>query len=269
MNDPDAFDPNAPTDDLVSFALSHPAGDPYWDAISALYRRGTREVFDAANRLLASACPIERKLGANIHAQLGWAQGKPFAAESIRLLTRVLSAEDDTDVIAAILFAFGHLHEPECAPAVIGFANHPDEDVRYAAAFALPLVGDEDEQAIAALIVLSTDPVVKVRDWATFALGSQTEWDSPALRAALRARLSDSDSETRGEALRGLARVRDACAVEAVLAELGGPDPHECAVDAAETLADPRLVPALEALRGRGFRETTLESAIKACRTGG
>jgi HEAT repeat protein len=273
MSEPLSFDPNAPTDELISFALSHPSVDeefdPHWEAIGVLRKRGTREVFDAATRLLASACSIERALGAKIHAQLGWEQQKPFAAESVRLLTLVLETEDDPNVIRAALFAFGHLHEPECVPSALRFATHSDPDIRDAVAFALGGV-HEDERAIAALIGLTTDTSVKVRDWATFALGSLSEWDSPELRAALLARLSDSDNETRGEALKGLARRKDERTADAIIAELDGPDPHLYAVDAAKELADPRLIPALEALRAEWIGNLRpLGDAISACRTGG
>ena len=58
---------------------------------------------------------------------------------------------------------------------------------------------------LAALIALSADPEAAVRDWATFALGTLAEQDSPALRDALAARLDDPDEDTRLEAIHGLA----------------------------------------------------------------
>lgn len=271
MSDSSTFDPDAPTDDLIAFALSHPPTggweDAYWDVVALLHKRGTRDIFDAATRLLASPCPIERELGVDLHAQLGYEQGKPFAAESVRMLARLLDTEDELHVIYSTLIAFGHLQQPECVPAVLRFAGHPDPDIRYGVTFAL--AGRDDPNAIAALIALTTDVSVKVRDWATFDLGSQTEWDSPELRAALCERLGDSDNITRGEALKGLALRRAEGVVEAVEAELRGPDPHSNAIEAADELADPRLVPALEALRGGEYGGEWLESVIEACRAGG
>lgn len=265
------FDPLAPTDELISFALSHSPtdedDDPYWEAVRALHKRGTRDVFDAATRLLASGCPAERALGANIHAQLGYKQEKPFAAESVRLLTRLLETEEDANVIYDALIAFGHLHEPECVPVAIRFASHPDPDIRYGVTFALAV--QNDTRAIATLILLTTDANVKARDWATFALGSQTKWDSPELRAALWSRTADPDTTTRGEALKGLAKRRAKRTADAIIAELDGPDPSGYAVEAAEELADPRLVPALERLRTRWAGNEWLERVIETCRGGG
>ena len=270
------LDPNASTDELISFALSHTSGGPdddegpslYWQAVVALHERGTREVFDAATRLLTSPCASERELGVNVHAQLGFRQEKPFAAESVQLLVELLDTEGDLNVVYAALIAFGHLHLPESVPTLIRFATHPDSHIRYGVAYGLGIAGSEDKRAIRTLIALTNDPEARVRDWATFALGTQTEWDSPELRAALRARLTDPDNITRGEALKGLASRRDPGVLDAIIAELTGPDPHEYAVEAADILADARLVPALERLLPRGDAKDWLTSVIEECRAG-
>jgi HEAT repeat protein len=255
---------------LISFALSHSESDdgpdPHWEAIRVLHERGTREVFDTAARLLTSPCPAERRLGVNIHAQLGYGAEKPFARESVNLLVRLLENETDPGVVCVALIAFGHLNRPECVAAAVRFADHPDPDVRYGVAFGL--AGQDDDRAMDTLIRLSTDPDVRVRDWATFDLASQTDRDTPEIRAALRARLTDPDNITRGEALKGLAARRDAGTAAALIAELSGDDPHECAVEAAELFADPRLVPAIEALRERWPGNEWLDRAIETCRRG-
>jgi HEAT repeat protein len=191
---------------------------------------------------------------------------KPYAAESVQLLVQLLDGEADTNVINATLIAFGHLQRPECVSAIIRFANHPDSDIRYGVVFGLS--GRDDEAAIRTLIALTNDPDVRVRDWATFDLASQTEWDSPALRAVLWARVTDSDNITRGEALKGLAERRVPGVLNAIIAELTGPDPHEYAVEAAAILADPRLVPALEHFQFRAGASDWLTGVIEGCRAG-
>ena len=67
------------------------------------------------------------------------------------------------------------------------------------------LAGRTDPAAVAALVELSRDAEPAIRDWATFALGTLTDQDSPELRDALVARLDDGDAEARIEAVHGLA----------------------------------------------------------------
>ncbi|UZN03815.1 HEAT repeat domain-containing protein [Cellulomonas sp. S1-8] len=100
------------------------------------------------------------------------------------------------------------------------------------------------------LITLSSDPDPGVRDWATFGLGNQTPQDSPAIRTALLARLDDEDPETAAEALLGLARRGAGEALARVRALITDPDRSVdlLALEAAAELADPALLPALEAL---------------------
>ena|SRR5438270_8722120 len=84
-----------------------------------------------------------------------------------------------------------------------------------------------------------------VRNWATFGLGSQADIDTAEIRAALLERVTDSHNETRGEALVGLARRKDPRALEPIIQELRSEHIGILALEAAETLGDPRLLPAL------------------------
>jgi HEAT repeat protein len=53
---------------------------------------------------------------------------------------------------------------------------------------------------------LTQDTAPEVRDWATFALGTQIDLDTSEIRDALAARLNDPDEVTRAEAATGLSR---------------------------------------------------------------
>jgi HEAT repeat protein len=98
---------------------------------------------------------------------------------------------------------------------VLGLRDHSDAAVREAVAFALG--GRSGDDVLAALIALSADDDVDVRDWATFALGMLSSHDTPELREALVARLGDEHPETRLEAVHGLAVRGDVRAVEPAL----------------------------------------------------
>jgi HEAT repeat protein len=101
---------------------------------------------------------------------------------------------------------------------------------------------------VEALVRLSQDPEVPVRDWATFSL-AQTDHDSPAVRDALRARAEDPDEETRWEAVVGLARRHDPEALPRVAAGLRAGVVGKLVVEAAEELGDPSLLEPLLALQ--------------------
>jgi HEAT repeat protein len=107
---------------------------------------------------------------------------------------------------------------------------------------------------------------VLLRDWATFALGTLHETDTPAIRDALADRLADIDIDTRCEALVGLARRRDQRALPSLHRELSGESVSPLAIEAATLIAIPQLIKELIALRARWDGDTSLlEQAIQAC----
>jgi HEAT repeat protein len=122
---------------------------------------------------------------------------------------------------------------------------------------------------IQALIALMDDVDSDVRDWATFGL-AHLEEDSPEIRAALWARVEDSDDDTRCQALRGLALRRDLAITSHIAAELGAEFVSFLALEAAKSLAQPALLPALLRLQA-AYRPSCdedvqlLEQALQAC----
>ena len=83
-----------------------------------------------------------------------------------------------------------------------------------------------------------TDVDDVVRDWATFAIATQCDADAADLRGALSARLADSDDETRGEAMVGLARRGDTSVISAVPDALECGDPGQLVFDAAQAILE-------------------------------
>jgi HEAT repeat protein len=152
-------------------------------------------------------------------------------------------------VLEAAAIACGHRKSPLCVARLVELGKHPSAQVRYGVSYGL--AGQDEPSAIAALILLSKDEDRDTRDWATFALGSQTNIDTPELRDALRARLSEDDAEIRGEALVGLGRRHDQHLKNAVLDELSGEFQGDWVFEAAEAIADPDFIPALEGMRTR------------------
>jgi len=233
--------------------------DERWAAVTALRRRAERPVFERAAEWCRSTSTAHRVLGADVLAQLG-APECPFAADSTPILMSLLQAPEDNAVIEA-LYALGHLRVGP-SPAIAAFAQHSSKRVRVATAHAL--VGRDEPTALDALRLLTDDPDIDVRNWATFGLGTLCNSDSQEIRDALAARLADDDGEIRGEALVGLARRRDERAIAAIFAELARDEVPMLAIEAAELMPSRRFVPALQALFDSAPDDAT-SRALQSC----
>jgi HEAT repeat protein len=249
-----------PTPVLVQRTLALARGEPvlqsdeYWAHIRALHYRSGSDVFEEAVGLCASPDPISRAVGADILAQLGVRDAVadyPFADESVPMLVSLL-ADTEPYVTSSALHALGHLRRGE--PAHLAqLASHASEDVRCALAYAL---GSRiDYISIDTLIALSRDPDADTRNWATFALGAQSD-----------ARLTDVDDEVRGEAMAGLAKRLDERAVEPVLRELSETNVMTLAIEAAGAMPRPEFLPHLEALYTAHPEDETIVQALRRCR---
>lgn len=254
-----------------------PDAEAAWDAISVLRRRATPKIYRKARKLCRSTDPRERELGVDILAQFGHRAWKryPLRKQRVRFLLKVLETETDNGVLYALTIAFGHLHSSHSNSALLSLKNHPVSEVRYGVAFGLVTNEDKYPDAIDALIELSTDRDDDVRDWATFKLGTQLDLDTPEIREALYARLSDTHQETFDEALVGLAKRKDQRVFEPLLTELTTkPDWSVLDFEAAEELADARLLPALRGIQAdwqwhgkdeKSYHYRSLLDAIRAC----
>lgn len=266
-NAPQASDPRS-TVDLVALYLGDQESDEARQALAVVHYRGGQEEFDTAAKLARSKVAHERRVAVDILAQLGW-QERTFLSESVEILLDLLN-DADPAVLQAAAIACGHRKSPLSIARLVELADHPLSEVRYGVSYGL--AGQDEADAVDALVRLSKDADRDVRDWATFALGSQTDLDIPELREALRARLTDDDPEIRGEALVGLGRRHDGQLKSAILAELQGEFHGDWPFEAAEAVADPDFIPALESMRKRiGPDQPTrffdrLDAALLACK---
>jgi HEAT repeat protein len=209
----------------------------YWELIRVLHGRPEREVFAKAVACCTGTMPSERLVGADVLAQLGTPNInglRPFTTETVPVLQALL-ADENEDVIASAIHALAH-HRHAIVHDLRELARHESQPIRYAVAHALS--GYEHVEAIALLIELTTDVDDSVRDWATFALGTQCDADGPEIRKALADRLRDSDDEVRGEAMVGLARRADATVIDCVAEALESVDPGQLVFDAADEILE-------------------------------
>lgn len=257
--------------------------DERWRIVRRLQERTDRVALGAACRLARSAARDERILGLDILSQLGvkavdgsqaeLERSRTFVAETVPLVLTAMS-DEDSDVIGSAIAAAGHLRDTRLLAAALRHDRHPSAEIRQLVAYAVPFVAGDPPapEAVETLIQLSGDPASDVRDWATFALGSILDVDSEPLRDALAARLDDTEGDTAGEALLGLARRHDPRALSPLLARLSD-EPGNLIVEAAAELAAPEALSALLLLKRDGWpnnesEATMLEEAIRASSKG-
>jgi HEAT repeat protein len=222
-----------------------------WDAVGVLRRRNTEEVFQLMVQYCQSPAPRERARGLDVLAQLG--AGRPLSErprfeESVAISTEHLRDADER-VVHSAAWALAHLGGEAAITALIQVRHSSDPDVRWAVANGLN--GSERADAIATIVELMDDPNDTVRDWATFALGTQCKADSNEIRDALRKRLNDSYKNARDEAVWGLAQHKDPQGLKILIDRLSADEwmaGDEMA--AAETLEVPMDTPADELLVG-------------------
>jgi len=239
------------------------------ESLALVHYRGGEEEFHIGASYLSSSDPIDRALGADVLAQLGW-QDRTYLAESVDLLIPALQDEDEF-VVYHVCCALGHRSDPKAIPHVLKLAQSKNENIRYGVVFAL--LGQDSQDAVEAMIALSKDSDLDVRNWAMFGLGSQIEADTPEIRDALLLGALDSDSEIRGEALVGLAQRKDKRAIDLLLNEWEThADVSILSLEAAEVVASHRLYSKLVYLQktfefaGDTQFTSQLQSAIDSCK---
>jgi HEAT repeat protein len=234
------------TDELIKLALNEVDEDAAWAPVVVLHFRATPEVLAQVRGLCVSEEAKERTLGANVLGQLG-VPDRAFPEECFQTLSGMLTSENDPEVLEAIAVAYGHLNDVRAVELLAPLSSHADADVRMSVVHAMSR--HDDALAIRSLIQLSKDEDEDVRDWATFGLGSLIETDTPEIREALIERLVDKNNDARGEALVGLARRKDSRVFTPLFDELTSASVGLLALEDAEELGDPRLVPALMLLK--------------------
>jgi HEAT repeat protein len=251
----------------IEAALGTYNQDCRWDLIDGILSECPDDVLVAGTNMLKRDKDRERTLGADILGRLAAMDpgARPMILET---LVAALAREQDCTSLASIVAALGHLGDPGTLGLIFPLADNPSPEVRLAVAFAVATISSQPlaPEARTALIRLSRDADPEVRDWATFGLGTLVDDDGPDVLAALLARAEDANHEARAEALFGLAVRHDPRAVPHLIRALLSPLVGGLEVDAAAAAADPRLLPALWALKQAGVHdEVRLSRAIDRC----
>ena len=223
-------------------------GDPdvYWELVSSLHDRPPAEVWELVAPLATSEDLRLQQLVPDVLRLLG-REAQPLATQTLELFEKMLGANPSGEVVGCIGNACVDFHDLSVVTMLAPFASHADDAVREAVLHALRR--SNHPQAIAALINLSRDEVEELREWATFALGSQLPLvRSSEVSEALAARLTDPHEPTRDEAVIGLGLRGDARALGPLISQLERGFVGMALFEAARSLGSYKLREVLTAL---------------------
>ena len=212
--------------------------DAPWQAVHALRKLGTRDVFDIAAAWCKSDNSLMRARGADVLAQLGKTFDHPvnsFPEDAYAIVSELVHHEKDLSPLGSAISALGHLENVAAIPLIAAFHTHPSADIRFSVACSLGTFPNDD-LSVETLLQLMEDSDEDVRDWATFGLGVQGDQDSPAIRDALYRSLSDSSEDVREEAMVGLGKRKDQRVLSPLFSALDGPEIKVRVADAASLL---------------------------------
>lgn len=214
-------------DDLFASTLKGDYDDDApWQAVHALRKLGTRDVFDVAAAWCKSDDPLIRARGVDVLAQLGKTADHPvnsFPEDASAIISELVKREKDLRPLESAISALGHLDNPAAVPVIAAFHGHPSSDIRFSVACSLGSFPNDD-LSVETLLLLMEDSDEDVRDWATFGLGVQGDQDSPKIREALYRRLSDANEDVREEAMVGLGKRKDQRVLPSLFAAVNGPE---------------------------------------------
>lgn len=227
-----------------------------------------REALAAGIALLSSNDAIERGVACDLLGTLCNPDERNFGPEVATAVVGAARQEDDAEVLWTIARALGHARDPRGVGTLVRLCDHPDGDVRFQVALALPSCeeGSDTEVLAQALIRLMYDPDDDIRDWATFGLGTLTEIDGPEVRQALLRRLGDHCLDARDEAIVALARRRDRRVLPVVMAQLRTGEIGRLTLEAAAYLGDEELLVPLRGLKSWWHLDPALlDEALTSC----
>lgn len=184
---------------LFSGEYEDPKGELLEQGPSAALRelKERKDAAEFAKHFLSSVVATQRARSLDVLARFGAHRERavPFLKDP------------EPAVVESAVYALGTWHGNPAHPALLDAKDHPSPDVRLGVARGL--VSSDLPETPSVLTQLMKDSDDEVRNWSTFTLGQQLQYDSIEMREALRECLSDAVRAVRDEAIWGLARRRD------------------------------------------------------------
>jgi hypothetical protein len=204
--------------DLVARALHHaePGSCDWAECLEAMTAKlDLAPTYAWAAQAVADDSTDLRRFAADVLHTMSFEQ-RPFGAVALELIRSRLRAEPDPVALDVLLGAFaGYSRDDADLSDVVQHARHPAAEVRLRVALlgsvGHPHLGGQfapPPEVPVALVELTTDPEGLVRAAALFSL-TEGAVDGPEVRAAMAARLGDTDDEARLQAAAGLALLGD------------------------------------------------------------
>lgn len=226
--------------------LKNKSDKNYWTYISELRKRKSKDIFDQSIILIESEIAKERIIGIDILAQFGYPRLRKKLI--LKFFFKLLKNEKDEKVLKSLFYGIGHNNENltnKQIDVICSFKNHKNTEVKYSLVFAL--LTKEEPKAIETLIELTRDQNPRIRDWATFGIGTQIETDNKIIRETLWKRCNDKDENTKFEAILGLAKRKEENIKEVLKNELQKIDEFNPLIsEAIEELNDKEFIFLLE-----------------------
>lgn len=235
------------TDEQLFYRLLHnKTRRSDWSYIRELRSRTTRSVYERAIALTFTTDQRAILAGINIMAQFG--HPRRFQSRTMNRFFQVLKNTEDWYIVSTILVSISHNRELLTTDRVQFLSRYrKSRSVEIRSGLQYALSGCIEALAIEILIQLSSDKVAHIRDWATFALGSQTELDNDAIRQALWERTTDAYVAARQEGILGLALRKDERVKPLLVEALSNIDDHGSRIlEAIEAFNDPDFIALLE-----------------------
>ena len=209
--------------------------------------RGSPQMLAFAGVLARNSNWRRRALGLSIAAQLrrriAGRESFVYAVEETQALLLAGLNDPHEEVLISAIAGLGHRPCEQALRPLLALIAHPDPGVRWH--LACSLGSYSQPEALAALMQLGRDTEARVRDWATFGVGTLQQVDTPEIREFLWSQLHDLDANVRGEALQGLATRQDE-RVAPYLVEHLNEDCGSLELEAAEQAANPLLLEPLQ-----------------------
>ncbi|MCY0970016.1 hypothetical protein [Chryseobacterium wangxinyae] len=192
----------------------------YWNQIFELRKFVGEKMIYQCFSLIDSEDLKSKQIGIDILSQLG-INRKNFIKQLFERIFEIFEIFENEKLIYTSLIALGHNNQSlktKHFKALQKFKNSKSSKIRYALTFSL--LGIEKKPAIDMLIKLAHDKSFKVRDWATFGLGTQLKTDNEEIRKILYKNASSKDDQIKQEAIKGLSNRDDERVDELILSEL-------------------------------------------------